>query len=102
MAGMIEIAPDTRWSAAGWLFRWTVGYLADHAADPNVAESLREIVDEHLGWVGLGEFGPDARANLAAILRDIDSIADRTLPADIPNRTAVIAHLRELAQKAAS
>ena len=100
MAGMIEIAPGTNWAAAGWLFRWTVNHLADNATDPSVAEALRQTISENLTSVGIDDFGPAARAELASILRGIAVSAERELPADVPNRQGVLAHLRELAAAA--
>ncbi|NUT20416.1 MAG: hypothetical protein HOV77_14615 [Hamadaea sp.] len=98
MSGTIEVSPQRRWSAASWLFDWTVGYLADQVTDEKLAAELREIVDENLGWLGLDDYGPDARADLVAILRDrIVPAAAVDLPGTVDDRPAVLALLRELA-----
>jgi hypothetical protein len=103
MSGTIEISPQTRWSAAGWLFDWTVGYLASHVADPEVAAGLREIASDNLGWLGLDDYGPAARADLASIITgQLVPAADSTLPQTIANRPAVIDLLRALADQTAS
>lgn len=103
MSGTIEISPQTRWSAVGWLFDWTVGFLAEHAADPEVAASLREIVSDNLGWLGLDDYGPTARADLVSIITgQLLPAADSTLPQTIADRSAVIDLLRELADQTAS
>jgi len=97
MSGTIEISPQNRWSAAGWLFDWTVGFLAEHVGDPKIAEGLREIVTDNLGWLGLGDFGPTARADLVSIIAGpLLPAAGATLPQTIPNRSAVIDLLAEL------
>ncbi|MEV6966318.1 hypothetical protein AB0M47_14475 [Hamadaea sp. NPDC051192] len=98
MSGTIEVTPQQRWSAAGWLFDWTVGYLADHVADQEVAAELREIVEENLGWLGLDDYGPEARADLVALLRDrVVPAAAADLPPTVDDRPAVLDLLRDLA-----
>ena len=99
MSGTIEVSPQLRWSAAGWLFDWTVGYLADHVADAEVAAGLREIVDENLGWLGLDDYGPEARAELVTLLRDkVVPAAEADLPNTVDNKPAVLDLLRDLAE----
>jgi hypothetical protein len=101
MSGTIAISPDVRWSAAGWLFDWTVEFLADKVADPDVASDLREIVTENLGWLGLDDYGPEARAELRDIMQHrLLAAANENLPQTVPNRPAVIELLQELADKA--
>lgn len=68
MAGTIALAPQGRWSVAGWLFDWTVDFLAERVTDPQLQSDLREIVSEHLGWLGLGDYGPEAERELRALL----------------------------------
>jgi hypothetical protein len=82
MSGMIALSADVRWSAAGWLFDWTVESLADMVASPEVAASLREIVNENLGWVGLDDFGKDAKTELLGLIRhQLLPVAERKLAA---------------------
>jgi len=70
MAGTISLGPATRWSVAGWLFDWTVEFLAQRVVEPELRASLQEIVDENLGWLGLGDFGPDREREMRGLLRD--------------------------------
>jgi hypothetical protein len=97
MAGMITVAPGKQWSAASWLVRWAINQLADNSADQTVATTLRQRLANNLEWITIDDYGPQARENLAATLHRIANIAERELPTDVPNRTAVIANLRELA-----
>ncbi|HEY3010386.1 MAG TPA: hypothetical protein VGJ63_20310 [Micromonosporaceae bacterium] len=99
MSGTIQVTPTSRWSAAGWLFDWTVEFLASRVRDPKVSAGLREVVSENLGWVGLDHYGPDTRDELVALIRrDLVSHAERELPGSVPNRPAALALLRELAE----
>jgi hypothetical protein len=102
MSGTIEVSSHARWSAAGWIFDWTVGYLAEHASDPRVAAQLREIVSDNLGWLGLDDYGPSARTDLVGIItKQLLPAAESALPATIANRASAIDLLRELAELAA-
>ncbi|WP_433375316.1 hypothetical protein ACQPZX_05705 [Actinoplanes sp. CA-142083] len=98
MAGTISLSPQERWSVAGWLFDWTVEFLAGRVAEPELRASLQEIVDENLGWLGLGDFGPDREREMRGLLRaGVVEAADLTFGADLADREAVLGHLRELA-----
>jgi hypothetical protein len=97
MAGTIAVAPDRRWSAAGWLFDWTLEFLAGRVTDPKVAAGLREIISENLGWVGLDDFGSEvAREIRALIQQDLVAAADQQLPADMAGRSEAMELLSEL------
>jgi hypothetical protein len=97
MSGTIAVNQDTRWSAAGWLFDWTVELLADNVTDPDLAKDLREIVEENLGWLGLGDFGPDAERQLRTLIQQrLVTEADKRLPDSLANRPAVLDLLRDL------
>ncbi len=101
MSGTIAISPENRWSAAGWLFDWTLEFLADTSANAEVAANLREIVAENLGWLGLDDYGPKIAADLREVIRhQLVAGADQRLPHTVPDRPAVIELLRELAEKA--
>ena len=98
MAGTISLSPEKRWSVAGWLFDWTVEFLAGRVAEPEVRASLQEIVDESLGWLGLGDFGAAAEREMRVLLRhEVVDAADAAFGADMAGREAVLGHLRELA-----
>jgi hypothetical protein len=99
MAGMIAVTPESRWSAATWLFDWIVEFLADRVADPKLRDGLKEIVDENLGWLGLGDFGPDAEQEMRRLLHtELVTEADKQFSPTMPNRADAIGHLRELAE----
>lgn len=101
MSGTIALAPDVRWSAAGWLFDWTVGFLADRTTDPRAAAILREAVDENLGWFAVDECEPDTRVELRDILhRRLVPVAEEQLPPTVPGRSDAIAMLQQLAELA--
>jgi hypothetical protein len=68
MAGTIALAPQGRWSVAGWLFDWTVDFLAERVTEPQLQSDLRVIVSERLGWLGLADYGPEAERELRALL----------------------------------
>jgi len=98
MAGTIAVSADRRWSAAGWLFDWTVEFLADRVADAGLKAELREIVTENLGWLGLSEHGAEAEREMRALLQDeVVSAAEAGLPAIVAHREGALALLRELA-----
>jgi hypothetical protein len=99
MAGTIAITPEDRWSAATWLFDWTVEFLADRVADPKLRDGLNEIVAENLGWLGLGDFGPDAEGEIRRLLSaELVSAAGIAFSETMPNRAGAINHLRDLAE----
>ena len=98
MAGTIAVTPDTRWSAATWLFDWIVMFLADHVEEPKLQAALREIVDENLGWLRLSDFGPEAERELRNLLGTrLVGEADSTFSETMPNRADAIAYLQQLA-----
>jgi hypothetical protein len=101
MAGTIEIAPDHRWSSSGWLFDWVVDFLAGEVSDPAVKATMREIVAENLGWLGLDGFDPAVASELRTLIRDrLVPAAEAQLPA-MEGRQAAIEALRDLASRAA-
>ena len=101
MAGTIEVAPDDLWSSSGWLFDWAVDFLADEVSDPAVGATMREIVTDNLGWLGLDGFGPAVASELRTLIRDrLVAAAEAQLPA-MAGRQAAIDALRELADRAA-
>jgi hypothetical protein len=97
MSGTVAISPDVRWSAAGWLFDWTVEFLSKRVTNAEVAGNLREILNENLGWLSLDDYGPQAGAELREIIeRQLLAAADEQLPQTVPNRPGVIELLQEL------
>ena len=101
MSGTIALSDEVRWSAAGWLFDWTVEFLADNVTNERAAAQLREIVGENLGWLGLDDYGPEAGAEMRDVLRhQLLSAATERLPQTVPDRPAAIGHLQDLVGKA--
>ncbi|GIH05100.1 hypothetical protein Rhe02_31670 [Rhizocola hellebori] len=102
MSGTIAVTPDKRWSAQGWLFDWTLESLARDLSDETARQHLREIVDENIGWLGLADLPPAARAEaFDKITTRLVQEADTDLPGTLPNRPAVLDLLRDLARMAA-
>jgi hypothetical protein len=100
MAGTIAVAPQIRWSAAGWLFDWTLEFLAGRVTDPKVATGLREVISENLGWLGLEDFGPGAAQELRALIQqELLTAAHQQLPADLAGRSEALDLLGELASE---
>jgi hypothetical protein len=96
MAGTIEVRPEHLWSAAGWLFRWTLETIASESQDLAISAMLRGIVGENLGYLRLTDLG-ESYVNATVFIRThLMSVADERLPKDLPNREGVLAHLREL------
>ncbi|WP_433014872.1 hypothetical protein [Kribbella sp. CA-294648] len=102
MAGLIEVG-DEGWSASSWLFRWVLTRLADDAGlEQQLQSTLREIVEENLGWFSLEELGPADRSMVRSWLADLlVADADARLPIGLAERDAVLAYLAELAELAA-
>jgi hypothetical protein len=99
MSGTISISPESRWSASSWLFDWVVRFVAQEVGDEKVAEQLREVVDENLGWVDLGDFPADTREVIAQTLRQaLVPASERLIPESVPNRPEVLEHIRGLSE----
>jgi hypothetical protein len=98
MAGLVDLGPQRRWSAATWLFDWVVNYIARTVDDPELSAQLRVIVDANLGWFGLDEVPPNLRDRVLTVLRDeLVPAAQAELPPGMRARDEVIGNLRRLA-----
>ena len=98
MSGTIALTHDARWSAAGWLFDWTVSFAAEAVTDPAVAAGLHEIVRENLGWVDVAGLPAASRTQLLQRLAgELVTGADAQLPPTLPERAKVLALLGDLA-----
>jgi hypothetical protein len=98
MAGVISLGPDDIWSASSWLFNFAVDFLAERVAEPELKAALEEIVKENLGWLDLGEYGPERERELRRLLRsELVGVANATLPDDMGRRADVLENLRALA-----
>lgn len=101
MSGTIAVTPDKRWSAAGWLFDWTVGFLAENAGDAEAVAQLREVIDDNIGWVGLEDFDGPVRDTLLDQLKyRLVDVAEETLPDKVEDWPSVLAALYELSEMA--
>jgi hypothetical protein len=97
MAGTVKLAPDDRWTAASWLFDWTIESLARASADSEFAATLRQIVKENLGWLDMSSLPTVQRSEALSFFSGrLVETAERQLPADLPGRPRVLAHLSEL------
>jgi hypothetical protein len=96
MAGTVLVG-DELWSAAGWLFDFVVAQLAESVSSPALSATLREIVDEHLGALSLNDLSTDDRDEVVAALSHVlQERAAAALPADLPSRDSVLAHIADL------
>lgn len=101
MAGTIELRPDVRWSASGWIFDWVLRAAAQRVSDDQLAGDLREIVDENLGWLALSDFQDQQRLSIIHVLQQqLVPAAEAELQASIGDRAAVIDRIRTLADLA--
>jgi hypothetical protein len=101
MSGTVALSTDSRWSAAGWLFDWTVRFMAQHVGRADIAADLEHVIDENLGWVDISALPPDVRRGVIKTLqRDLVPAAEGELSNTIPERQRVLDHLRELANLA--
>lgn len=100
MAGTVAIGPDRRWSASTWLFDWVVEYLAAAVSEPVLADELRQIVGDNLGWLGLADYGRDAERELWGLIRTrLVGGADAAFSESMVNRSEALAHLQRLAHE---
>jgi hypothetical protein len=98
MAGTVEVQPGRLWSAAGWLFRWTLETIASESQDLAVSAMLRGIVGENLGYLRLSDLG-ESYVDVTGFIRTrLMSVADDRLPNDLLNREGVVEHLRKLVE----
>jgi hypothetical protein len=101
MAGTISLGPDKRWSAAGWLFDWTVEFLAENVGRSDLREQLEEIVTENLGWLGLGDYGSAAEREMRELLRNrLVGTANEVFAPGMEGREPAIGRLQQLAGEA--
>jgi len=100
VAGTVAVTPENRWSAAGWLFDWTLEFLAERVADPQLKDELHEIVAENLGWLGLGDYGSDAEQEMRALIRaHLVSEANQQFSPTMANRDGALRLLQDLADQ---
>lgn len=103
MAGTIELGYSDRWNVPSWAFNFVLDYLVTALDDEPIAEKLRELDEENVGFLNIGEFEPLVRARVLTMLRDgLVADADARFPKDLPGRTGGIARLKELADLAGS
>lgn len=101
MAGTIAVAPQVRWSAAGWLFDLVVDILKERVDDPDTRADLDEIVEQGLGWVSVDDYPAPVAAALRQTLRDeVVAAADARLPESLANRDEALRLVRDLADLA--
>ncbi|MBF8185535.1 hypothetical protein ITP53_07250 [Nonomuraea sp. K274] len=101
MAGTIGLSPDKVWTSAGWLFDWTVRFIAREVDDPRLTAAVDEILRENLGLLDLDRLPVTLRATVLRKLRDdLVPTATATLPDTVPERQEVLNYLGGLAQLA--
>lgn len=97
MSGTVSLSPDTRWSAASWLFDWVLKTIATKAGDTELAGHLTGLVDENLGWFAVTDIPPDQQRKVRrAIKEDLIEDAQRDFPATMLARPETLRHLEDL------
>jgi hypothetical protein len=103
MAAIIEVAPDSVWSASSWMFRYVLKSIAAETSDPELAASLMEIHDENLPGLSLPDLPDAQRSEVERIIRDrLVTRTERELPETTQNRAEIIDYVRGLADMLAS
>jgi hypothetical protein len=101
MAGAIGLSPDKIWTSAGWLFDWTIRFIAREVNDPQLTATVDEILRENLGLLDLDRLPAGLRKKVLRKLRDdLVPVAATTLPSTVPERQGVLDYLGGLAQLA--
>ena len=78
-----------------------VTQLGESVSSPTLSAALREIVDQHLGTLSLNDLSSGDRDEVVAALSHV--LQDRAvaeLPADLPSRDSVLAHIADLVTRA--
>ncbi|GAA3572051.1 hypothetical protein GCM10022419_061150 [Nonomuraea rosea] len=101
MAGAIALSPDKMWTSAGWLFDWTIRFVAREVDDPQVTATVEEILRENLGLFDLDLLPAGLRETVLRKLRDdLVPVAAATLPSTVPERKGVLEYLDGLSRLA--
>ncbi|HSY15742.1 MAG TPA: hypothetical protein VK816_07135 [Jatrophihabitantaceae bacterium] len=97
MSGSVRVDGKI-WSAATWLFDWTLAQLASSIDDVMLSNLLREITEQNTGWSPVDELPPSQQQYVVRWLgeRLVTSASDQ-LPYSMAGREGVLAHLQELA-----
>ena len=96
MAGTLEISPTAHWSAASWLFYWTLRAIAADVHDLELSAKLIGIDDENLGWLSLADLTPRQREEVKHAATNLALRAERDFPPTLANRNEIVGHIREL------
>ena len=101
MAGTIELGDSSRWDVPSWAFNFVLDYLVRRLDGEPIAQELREVDEENVGFLNIGEFGPTVRIQVLSLLRDgLVADAEQRVPEDLPGRAGGIDRLKELADLA--
>ncbi|MFD7154308.1 hypothetical protein ACFV9C_06910 [Kribbella sp. NPDC059898] len=95
MAGTIELTSGIRWSVPSWAFEAVVEYLIDELAGDPAVETLKEVAENNLGWVGIDQFEDVQRVRILTLLRD--GLMQHVEQRDPAGATGRIRELSELA-----
>ena len=101
MAGTIELGDSNRWDVPSWAFNFVMDYLVRRLDGEPIAQKVREVDEENIGFLNLGEFVPTVRIQVLSLLHDgLVADAEQRFPEDLPGRAGGIAQLKELAELA--
>jgi hypothetical protein len=84
VADWLTVKPGSSWKAAGWLYRWVVGTIAENVDDDQLKLRLKAIVDENLPTLALSDFTEAECEAIRAVIRQrLVEDARAEFPADM-------------------
>lgn len=83
------------------IFYWVVDQLAEQVSEQGLADRLREVSAENLGWLALEDFAPAQQQELRQLLARLPSLARSRLP-EGEGKDRVLEQLEQLAADVSS
>ncbi|WP_157630293.1 hypothetical protein [Kribbella albertanoniae] len=103
MAGTIEFGGGERWDGPQWVFNFVMSYLVTALDGEPIAEEIREIDEENVGFLNIGELDTAMRIRILTMIHEsLVADGDARLPEDLPGRAGGIGQLQEVADSAGS
>ncbi|MGW0806610.1 hypothetical protein [Nonomuraea sp. NPDC002799] len=101
MAGAIGLSPGRIWTSAGWLFDWTLRFIAREVDDPELTATVDELLQKNFGFLNIRLLPEALRETVLQKLRDdLIPAAAAALPDSVYRRQAVLDYLDRLVQLA--
>lgn len=96
MAGTIKVRPGTLWHSSSWVFYFVLESIAADVGDAQLVERLREIDDQHLGFLSLPDLPGPQRAEVELTIRDrLIRRVEHDLP-ETEHKTEIVEYIRGL------